>query len=630
MRSDSQSNHSPPKMTREPSYIFQGGRLVAVNEALAHLLGYRPGELEGQAFVSIAPAAHQEIILRSLIADGQPPTQLHEVQTIHKNGSLIDVLLAAESIEWQGLPAVQVNFKKASSPGSSIGNSQSLSEGRQPPTDNGPFDAELVEARKETKRLALHKEKLLGAMREMVLLINKDYVIEYMNPSAVQTFGRQRGRCCHEALCRLAEPCQSPCPVKLLDQAESLDFIESKMGEMEVEFSVAPFRGYRGDDLALVVMRDITSRKQLEKELNEFNHDLEKVIRKKIVQLKESENIRKQLSHEVDALRRQLDRERETDGMVGSSRAIRELREAIYEVADADATVLITGESGTGKELVANLIHQHSRRKDKRFFKFNCATVSESLLESDLFGYEKGAFTGAVSRRQGKFEYADGGTILLDEIGDISSKMQAALLRILQNGEMQRVGSSETIDIDVRVIAATNVDLVALVEKKKFRKDLYYRLNIINLHIPPLRERKDDIPPLVTHFVTMYRQRFRKNVEFISQEVLDLLLAHDWPGNIRELENVIQRAVVLAKGNTMAARDLALSPMVAGAARAAQDGAPALGAELRPLKEAVAELEKQIIAAALKNYEGNVQEAAKALEIGKTAFYERMKRYGLG
>ncbi len=494
------------------------------------------------------------------------------------------------------------------------------------------MDDELVKAQKETKRLALHKERLLGAMSEMVYLIGKNYVIEYMNRSAVSAFGNKTGQLCYEALYHNSKPCEHSCPVKMLgksrDADQRMDLIEARMGNREVELTAVPFSGYRGDELALVVMRDVTIRKKLERDLEEFNNNLQKVIEKKVEQLKESERIMKQLVHESDLLRDQLWAMSDMQEMIGHNVAIQELREMIHDVSGSDVTILITGESGTGKELAANLIHKKSTRKDKIFLKFNCAAVSESLLESDLFGSEKGAFTGANVRRKGKFEFADGGTIFLDEIGEITSRMQVALLRLLQNGEMQRVGSSETITVDVRVIASTNANLAQKVMRGAFREDLYYRLNIITLNLPPLRDRKDDIVALASHFIRKYRANFRKDIDFLPTEVINKLLMYDWPGNIRELENVIQRALIFAKGNFLTLDDIVFAPPPS---QLFAHGIFPSEEQLinKPLKKSMADFEKMVIVTTLKANNDSVQDTADILGVGKTALYARIKRYKL-
>ncbi len=250
-------------------------------------------------------------------------------------------------------------------------------------------------------------------------------------------------------------------------------------------------------------------------------------------------------------------------------------------------------------------------------------------MESDLFGYEKGAFTGAVSRKKGKFEVVDKGTIFLDEIGDISPKMQAALLRILQNGEIIRVGGNEPVMVDVRVIAATNIDLARAVQDGKFRLDLYYRLNIINIVIPPLRERKEDILDLTSHFIKVYRKAFKKEIDFVPDAIINRLLMHDWPGNIRELENVIQRAVLMAKNNMITEHDLVFD--ISLTADSQSNYLYQIDDKLATvsLKDVISELERDIIVFTLKKNNGNVQQSAISLQIGKTALYDKMKRHDI-
>jgi len=242
--------------------------------------------------------------------------------------------------------------------------------------------------------------------------------------------------------------------------------------------------------------------------------------------------------------------------LVGKSHPMREIYRMIDRVAASNSTVLILGESGTGKELVARAIHQRSRRKDKPFVAINCSALPENLLESELFGYQKGAFTGAYADKKGLFEEAEGGTIFLDEIGEIAPAVQVKLLRVLQNGEVRRVGGSQNATIDTRVLAATNKDLYQLAKTKVFREDLFYRLNVITITMPPLRDRKEDIPLLALHFLKKYAERSRKNVTQISIDTLQTLQEYRWPGNVRELENVIERAVILSEGATVTAREL--------------------------------------------------------------------------
>ncbi|WP_457577617.1 sigma-54 interaction domain-containing protein [Desulfomarina sp.] len=478
-------------------------------------------------------------------------------------------------------------------------------------------------------RLILNQKNLLETIPEMVLLVKGSESIEYMNPSAKAFFGD---------LCKKGPenkpPLDRDCMALLQIVADAIrenrigDTLETTLNQLHLEYTLAPFQGYHGDTLYWFFIRDQTETKAQFEELALFHNSIETILSHKINELKESERMRKNLSKELNTLKEHLKEQPEEGKMVGSSRALSELRDMVFQVAKSDATILITGESGTGKELVANLIRESSSRNEKPFLKINCNTINDSLLESDLFGHEKGAFTGADSRRKGKFEVVDGGTIFLDEIGDISPRMQAALLRVLQDGEIIRVGGNSPIQIDVRVIAATNRDLATMVQDGSFRLDLFYRLNIINISIPPLRERKDDIVDLVTHFIRKYRQAFKKEINFLPQSILDRLILHDWPGNVRELENVIQRAVLMSKNNTITENEL-IFDILPGEELNPPHKNYLQQLDGRPLKAMVAEVEKDFIIHALEKNHGNVAKTVKQLEIGKTAFYDKMKRYNI-
>ncbi len=267
------------------------------------------------------------------------------------------------------------------------------------------------------------------------------------------------------------------------------------------------------------------------------------IIKQALAQQRRSRQLSPPLQHTLPSDPHEL--------IIGQSDVMQQVYKLIGRVADSDATVLISGESGTGKELVARILHQTSPRREYPFVALNCAALSENLLESDLFGHEKGAFTGAVARRKGRFEQADNGTIFLDEIGEISPSMQKKLLRVLQERTFERVGGNLSLQVDVRVLTATNRDLWHEVLAGRFREDLYYRLRVINLHLPPLRERRDDIPLLVEHFVTRYRKRHNREHVQISETTLQHLMDHEWPGNVRQLENTIERAVVLSQGGVI-------------------------------------------------------------------------------
>jgi len=476
-------------------------------------------------------------------------------------------------------------------------------------------------------RIISNQRNLLETIPAMVLLVKDGESVEYMNPSAMSFLGdlcRQQNNISTEELATLTKF------LDLVRQAIEKNQIgttlETSFLESHLEYTLVPFKGYKGDSLYWLFMRDLTENKNQMAELSQFHNSIETILSHKISELKESEMMRRKLANELNSLKEHLKEQPAEGKMVGSSRALRELRDMVFQVAKSDATILITGESGTGKELVANLLRESSNRNNKPFLKINCNTISDSLLESDLFGHEKGAFTGADGKRVGKFEVVDGGTIFLDEIGDISPRMQAALLRVLQDGELIRVGGNMPIKIDVRVIAATNRDLAAMVQEGNFRLDLFYRLNIINISIPPLRERKDDLIDLTTHFIRKYRQAFKKDINFLPQSILERLVEHDWPGNVRELENVIQRAVLMAKNNLITENELFFDTRHGEKDETLQDHY-LQRLDGRPLKDMIADVEKDIIVYALEKNRGNVAQTVQQLDIGKTAFYDKMKRY---
>ena len=323
---------------------------------------------------------------------------------------------------------------------------------------------------------------------------------------------------------------------------------------------------------------------------------------------------RKRLISENIRLKRELEKVQGLRTLVGQSPAMRKVLEMIEMVAPTKATVLIQGESGTGKELVADAIHRLSPRKNGPFVKVNCAAIPESLVESELFGHEKGAFTHAVKRSRGRFEMADGGTLLLDEIGEITPAVQAKLLRVLQDGTFQRVGGEGTLKVDVRVIATTNRDLWKAVQEGKFREDLYYRLQVVPIYIPPLRERKEDIPLLVQHFLKMYGEREGKEGLTVSEKAMDILMDYDWPGNIRELENAVERAVILAKGKVLKPENFFVGSMFR---------------EREPHGEAttLAEMERRLILRTLREEGGNRTRTAQRLGISVRTLRNKLRQY---
>jgi len=313
------------------------------------------------------------------------------------------------------------------------------------------------------------------------------------------------------------------------------------------------------------------------------------------------------------------------DNIIGRSKPMMALIDMLAMIAPSEATVLITGESGTGKELIAKSIHHNSHRKDYPLVVINCAAISETLLESELFGHEKGAFTGADKRREGRFMQADKGTIFLDEIGETSPAMQTKLLRVIQEREIQRVGGEEILDVDVRIIAATNRNPEKDVKSGCFRQDLYYRLNVVPINIPPLRERQDDIPLLARHFMAQYARKNRKTVKGFSPLAMDILLHYAWPGNVRELENTVERAVILLPDEHITEKELPANITEAFAKKRNNWPSQTLVAGNRPLEE----IEKEAILATLESSGGNKSETARRLKINRKTLHTKLKDYGV-
>jgi two-component system nitrogen regulation response regulator NtrX len=315
--------------------------------------------------------------------------------------------------------------------------------------------------------------------------------------------------------------------------------------------------------------------------------------------------------------------------MIGASPALQKVREMILRVAPSDARVLITGESGTGKELVAAAIHAGGARKDRPFVRVNCAAIPRDLVESEMFGHERGAFTGATERRIGRFELADRGTLLLDEVGDLGAEAQAKLLRAIESGEIERVGGGKPIRIDVRILSATNKDLTRAVAEGTFREDLFFRLNVIPLAIPPLRERITDIPALVRHFAALHRGRTGQPLTSWSPDALDALARHRWPGNIRELANIVERLAILHPGREVTSADIR-DVLPAAVGRLAEPvPLPNAGALELPLTDTLDEYERVLISRALSIAGGNIAEAARRLQTDRPNLYRRMKRLGI-
>ncbi|MBI3802264.1 MAG: sigma 54-interacting transcriptional regulator [Nitrospirae bacterium] len=308
------------------------------------------------------------------------------------------------------------------------------------------------------------------------------------------------------------------------------------------------------------------------------------------------------------------------ENIIGQSEKMQEMYRLIPKIAKTNSTVLIEGESGTGKELIAHSIHQFSQREDKPFIRVNCGALAEGLLESELFGHVKGAFTGAVAHKLGRFELADGGTIFLDEIGDISPTTQVKLLRVVQEGEIEKVGDSRRIKVDVRIIAATNKDLKKAVEMREFRQDLYYRLRVVPIHLPPLRERKDDIPLLVTHFIDRFNKEMGKKITQVSPDAMEILMEYDYPGNIRELENIIEHVMVFCTGEVLQAEHLL---------KDIQTSRGDIIGKVIEQDDPLRAMEQELILKALNQAGWNYKKTAEKLKMSRTTLWRKLKEYGL-
>jgi two-component system, NtrC family, response regulator HydG len=332
---------------------------------------------------------------------------------------------------------------------------------------------------------------------------------------------------------------------------------------------------------------------------------------------------KQRLAAENLRLRRQLQQQRGTTALLGDSPAMRGVKDLVRRIAGTDVAVLIQGESGTGKEVVADIIHGLSARHDKPFVKLSCAAIPETLLESELFGHERGAFTGAAAAKPGKFDLADGGTLLLDEIAEMSPQLQAKLLRVLQDGRYQRLGSTQERHADVRLISATHADIPAAIKQRTFRQDLYYRINTVHILLPALRDRRDDIPLLAGHFLNRFTAEMEKDVRAIAPAALDQLRAHPWPGNVRELEHVMQRAVALATGDTITSFSFAPAVGDPGAAAEAGPAGPVIAI---PIGTTVNEATKRLVAATITQCGGNKLKAARILGLAPRTMYRRFSK----
>ncbi|MGA1875476.1 MAG: sigma 54-interacting transcriptional regulator [bacterium] len=461
---------------------------------------------------------------------------------------------------------------------------------------------EITERKKLAKEIQLSRDKLRAILKSLsdgVMIIDKNYIVQYMNEASRKIFGDQVSNVCYQALWGRPAPCEKCLQREIFERNEDLYLTRDSLMGRVLDISASPFVMEDGSNALLKVFRDITERKRLEDRLFESEQN-------RLRDLKERYRF---------------------GNIIGNNHMMQEIYELISIVSQNVTTVLIEGASGTGKELIARAIHYNSPQHDKPFIGVSCSALPDGLLESELFGHVRGSFTGAIRDKMGRFELADGGTIFLDEIGDISPLIQVKLLRVLQERQFERVGSLKTISVNVRVIAATNKDLKAAVEKGEFREDLYYRLNVVNIRLPSLRERIDDIPLLVDHFIEKFNKKFNKKVRSVSSGTIDILLSYDWPGNIRQLENVVEHAFICAKNNRILPEDLPLE--IQQAKKKGREAA--FGSELEGGNQGkvmtLDDMEAQMIVNALHQTDGHLGNTAQVLGIARSTLWRLMKKH---
>ncbi|MEW6380102.1 MAG: sigma 54-interacting transcriptional regulator [bacterium] len=461
----------------------------------------------------------------------------------------------------------------------------------------------LQEAIKSSRDLL---DAILNNMNDGIRVIDTKYNILFMNQNLIDLFGNQISKKCYRVFMGGDAPC-NPCALDKIFQENQVpvNFIKEDKQKRLIEISASPLSIEEGSRSIIEVVRDITERKRLESQLIESEQ-------RRIRELKERYRF---------------------GNIIGKNHKMQEIYELIQVVAQNMTTVLLLGESGTGKELIARAVHYNSPQHDKPFVEVCCSVLSENLLESELFGHVKGAFTGAIRDKIGRFEMADGGTIFLDEVGDISLSIQVKLLRVIQEREFVPVGGENIKKINVRIVAATNKDLKKAVENKEFREDLYYRLNVITIHIPPLRERMEDLPMLVNHFIEKFREKTNKPIQSISNQALDLMFAYSWPGNVRELENAIEHAFVKCEGTIIGLENLPLEIIHQQKNREY----PVRPVDTPPIDQqqgikqdlSLNDVKKDILLKVLKDTDWDTDESARILKISRATFYRWLKKYNI-
>lgn len=450
--------------------------------------------------------------------------------------------------------------------------------------------------KEEIKNKQYLLDTILKTVKEGILIVNpSNHEIQFMNEFMLRTWGSQTDKPCYKVFYGKKAPCSEElCPVSQAikgDKPYQSFYRKDRHGHLwEITFS--PFQNIDKTESVLLVIRDITENRRLQQELRECKQTFLKELR-----------ARYQFSN-----------------IIGKSKKMQEIYDLIASVAQTQCTVLIQGESGTGKELIARAIHYNSPQNEGPFVAVSCSVFSENLLESELFGHVKGAFTGAIRNKPGRFELAHGGTLFLDEVGDISLPIEGKLLRVLQDHEFERVGGEKKIKVNLRVIAATNKDIETEIQKGRFREDLYYRLAVIPILVPPLRERIEDIPLLVKHFIAKYKSAFKKDINDISSEAMGVLLNYPWPGNVRELESVLEYVFVRSDGHIINISDFPLRILEAEDRKKEPNG-------ILRIKNSRTDLTRDLLITVLRETKGNRLKAAKMLNISRTTLWRLMKKY---
>ena len=466
--------------------------------------------------------------------------------------------------------------------------------------------------------------KLLGMRRATLTILNpltSEIYIEVAHDLSLEAKRRGKYRLGEGVTGRVVQTGEPAIIPKISEEPMFLNRTRSRkeLDKQEISFICVPIKIGKNTIGALSVDRLFSNEISLEEDLR-FLIIIAALIAETVKKVQYLNREKEQLLDENIRLKKELSEKYQVENIIGNSRPMREVYEMIHKVAKSNATVLLRGESGTGKELAANAIHYQSLRARKPFIKVNCAALPETLLESELFGYEKGAFTGATSLKPGRFERAQGGTLFLDEIGDLNTTIQTKLLRVIQEKEFDRLGGRQPIQADVRIIAATHQNLEKAVEEKRFREDLYYRLNVFPIYLPSLRERRTDILLLAEHFLEKFNKEHQKNIRRISTPAIDLLMQYHWPGNVRELENCLERSVLICEGEAIKAHHLPPTLQTAESSNTQTK---------LSFDQAVGAVEKELIIEALKKTNGNRSKAAEELGITQRIINYKIDKYGI-